>query len=377
MKMLAPYRISFLFLLLFTACRQAYEPPAIKAPNHFLVVEGVINAAPNSKTTIVLTRARNLSDTILTSPESAAIVKIESKAGSFYNLVEQGNGSYVTDRLTLNKNDSYRLKISTVDGKEYASEFVPVKATPPIDSLSWTQDKDVTVYANTHDPLNAARYYRWDFVETWQYQSQLQASLGASNGLIFYRDSTNQIFNCWSQDSATEIILASSINLGQDVIDHAPITIIKQSSEKISVRYSILVKQYALTEEAYKYWEILQKNTQQLGTLFDPQPSQLKSNIHNIANASEPVLGFVSACVVEEKRLFINNRELQNWAPVPEENCMLKAIPQDPVNYLIYNDQDTAYVPYYFVSGGGIMLAKKICLDCTTKGGTNQKPFFW
>lgn len=369
-------RYGLLLMMLFAACRQAYEPPVITAPNRFLVVEGVINTTPASRTTITLSRTRNLVDTIVTDPVQGALVRIESGAGIAYTLTEQTNGQYVSAQLSLNPNESYRLRISA-GGSEYNSEYVQAKATPAIDSITWKQDKDVIIYANTHDPSNNARYYRWDFTETWQYRAFYETMLGVSNGLIFYRDATNQVYNCWSTADATQIALGTSIRLAQDVIDHAQVTKIPQHSQKIGIRYSILVRQYALTEDAYKYWEILQKNTQQLGTLFDAQPSQLKGNIRNAANASEPVIGFVSASSVQEKRLFIDNSSLVDWtSTVDGPDCQLKDTPQNPVNYLIYNYPDTAYAPYYFVTGA-IMLAQKICLDCTRRGGTNQRPSFW
>jgi hypothetical protein len=357
-------------------CKQPYEPPPIKAANQFLVVDGVINASPNSTTTIVLSRTRNLTDTFLTSPEKFAVVAIEAAGGGSFRLQEQPNGIYTIENLTLNKNEKYRLHITT-NRTEYISEFVPVKDTPPIDSITWKKGVDVTIYANTHDPSNNSRYYRWDFTETWQYQSQLETSLGVQDGLIFFRDSTNQVFNCWKDRGSTDIVLASSIKLAQDVIDHVPITVVSSNSEKIAIRYSMLVRQYALTEEAFKYWEILKENTQSLGTLFDKQPGQLRSNLHNLADPNEPVIGFVSACSIQERRMFINNAEVSPWpGALPGIDCQVLFIPQDP-NFQVFNYPDTNYAPYYFTSGA-IVITKKECLDCRVRaGGTNQKPPFW
>jgi hypothetical protein len=373
MKTLLQY---FVLLMLFASCRQAYEPPVITAPNRFLVVEGVINTTPASRTTITLSRTRNLVDTVVTDPVQGAIVRIESTGGNTYLLTEQANGQYISAQLSLNTNDSYRLRISA-NGNEYNSEFVQPKVTPPIDSITWKQDKDVTIFASTHDPANNARYYRWDFTETWQYRSVYETIWGVSGNLIFLRDATNQVYNCWSTAEANQIALGTSVKLAQDLIDRAPVTTIPQHSEKIDIRYSIMVRQYALTEDAYKYWEILQKNTEQLGTLFDAQPSQLKGNIRNAANNSEPVIGFVSASSVTEKRMFIDHSQLVDWVPLSVgTDCGLKETPQNPTNYLIYNYPDPSYAPYYFVTGA-IKLAPKICLDCTLQGGTNQRPSFW
>jgi hypothetical protein len=374
--MKTPLRYLIFLMMLFAACKQVYEPPVITAPNRFLVVEGVINTTPASRTTITLSRTRNLVDTVVTDPIKGAIVRIESKAGSTYLLAEQANGQYVSAQLSLNPNDSYRLRIST-NGTEYNSEFVQAKTTPAIDSITWQQDKDVTIYANSHDALNNTRYYRWDFTETWQYRAVYETIWGVSGNLIFLRDPSQQVYNCWATAEANQIAIGTSIKLAQDVIDRAPVTVIPHPSEKIGVRYSILVRQYALTEAAYKYWEILQKNTEQLGTLFDAQPSQLKGNIRNEANAAEPVIGFVSASSITEKRMFIDNSQLVDWVSLSTgTGCDLKNTPQDPSNFLIYTYPDPNYAPYYFVTGA-IILAPKTCLDCTLRGGTNQKPSFW
>lgn len=377
------YRLLCLVLLL-AACKQVYEPPAIKAPNRFLVVEGVINATPGERTTIFLSRTRNLQDTMAVDPERAASVQIESSGGVQYSLTEQNAGTYVSAPLSLNVNQDYRLKIRTANGVEYVSEFVPVKISPPIDSLNWkqaaTSPRDVTIYVNTHDAGNNARYYRWDFTETWQYRAVFETDMlvNYSAGLIYYTDSTTQVYNCWNTDPSTRIVLGSSVRLSQDVISQAPVTVIPQNSPKIGVRYSILVRQYVLTPEAHKFYEILQKNTEQLGTLFDPQPSQLRGNIQNTANPAEPVIGFVTASTVQEKRLFITRQEVEDWSGgLPSGDCSVQFTPQDPANYLRWTYTDTAWGPYYFSSAGGIAIARNSCLDCRRKGGSNQKPSFW
>lgn len=369
-------------ILLFSiaACRRPYEPPAIKAPNHYLVVDGVINTKPGSQTAIQLSRTRNLSDTFLTSPETGASIEIEAKTGGLYPLSEQTAGLYIADHLSLSPDGSYRLHIRTSDGSQYLSDFVTAKQTPPIDSLTWIQDEDLTIYLNTHDPSNKARYYRWDYIETWQYHAYLPTNygLGVSNDTIYFLDATTQRYYCWQTLHSTDIVLGNSTRLTNDVIDHFPVAVIPKNSEKLDMRYSTLMRQYALTEDAYNYWDILRKNSQALGTLFDAQPGQLKSNLHNVNNPSEPVLGYVSACNIEEKRIFINNADLINWkSPEPSHFCQEGGISQNPSDPFLWNYPDTSFAPWYFLSPSGIMIAKKECLDCRLKGGTNQKPSFW
>jgi hypothetical protein len=97
-----------------------------------------------------------------------------------------------------------------------------------------------------------------------------------------------------------------------------------------------------------------------------------------VQDALEPVIGFVSACYVPQQRIFINNLEVAPWTgKLPGYVCNTLATFQN-VPFYVYTFPDTAYAPYYFTSGGGLMLARKECLDCRLRsGGTNQKPSFW
>lgn len=369
----------FVFILVWSiACKKLYQPAVITSGNNYLVVDGFINTGVNGVTTLSLSRARNISDTTFdVLPEPNANISIESGAGISYTLQQISDGKYRSNPLSLSSNETYRLNISTENGNQYQSEWVIAKQSPAIDSITWEQKDGVTIYADTHDPTNNTRYYRWDFVETWQYTARYETELGVTNHLIYYRDSTNFIYNCWRTANSTSIVLGTSAALSQDVISKAPITTIVPNDRRIGIRYSILVRQYALTREAYQYWQIIQKNTEKTGSLFDLQPSQLFGNIYSIKNKNEPVIGFVSAGSVREKRIFIRHREVTDWVTPLQQLCDILFIAQNPSNYLIFDYPDTNYAAYYFTSGGGIAISKKSCFDCTVQGGSNMKPSFW
>ena len=364
-----------------TSCKKPYNPPAISANNRFLVIDGTLINSPDSPTVITLSRTVRLTDTTTaSSPEAGATVSAESKTGQFFSFNELPNGIYQSNPLVLNAADQYRLNITTSSGDQYQSDFVEVKQTPPIDSITWQQQNDVLIYANTHDPVNNTKYYRWDFTETWQYRAPLESELGVENGLMYYVEDhpAAQKFNCWSTDSSTEILLGSSVALSQDVISMAPIATVLQNSVKLNVRYSILVKQYALTDKAFQYFQILKKNTENLGSIFDAQPTQLTGNIHSVKNPGEVVIGYFTASSMQQKRIFIDNSQVSNWHYLyPGRECDEILIEQNPVNYLIYDYPDTAYSAYYFSGRTGLKISRVSCLDCTLQGGTNQKPSYW
>ena len=360
-------------------CKKPYSPRATNTDNKFLVIDGVILNSMDSPTVFRLSRTVRLTDsTTESSPETAATVSVEGSNGEHFSFTEQPAGIYKSNPLSLSYSSQYRLKIKTSSGDAYLSDFVSVSRTPPIDSITWEQQNDVSIYVNTHDPSANTRYYRWDFVETWQYRSTYNRSIAEKNGIIYYVDSSNQTYNCWSTQPSANILVASTVALDADIVSRQPVALIAQNDDRIGVRYSILVKQYALTQDAYEYFSILKKNTENLGSIFDAQPTQLSGNLHSVTRPSEVVVGFVAASSASQQRIFIDNSQVTNWNTVYNgEDCAQKLISQDPNDFRFYSYADTSYAPYHYVSPGGIEIAKRSCVDCSTRGGTTIKPSFW
>jgi hypothetical protein len=375
------YRIFLLlfFLLSSIACRQNYLPPVLQGNPNILVIEGVIDTKAGDSSTFQLSRTQAIGDSLgAYTPELSAQLTIMGSAGDTWPLHELGRGAYASSPLTLNPAEKYRMKIVTRNGNQYLSDTVSVHTTPPIDSLTWFQDDstgDVHIRANTHDPANNSHYYRWFFSETWEYNANWYSSLVLINGLIQYTDTNTSVYTCWRGGNSLDIILANTIKLGQDRVNQAPIATIPRGSQKLSVRYRMLASQYVLSQSAYEYWQILQKNTQNLGSLFDPQPSQLYGNYHNVANPNEPVIGFLSASSLQQMILFISNSQIHNW-DTAHMDCTTKESYRDPNDFHIYHNDDTLYGPLYF-SGNTLYLMRNTCRDCRTQGGTTTRPDFW
>ena len=118
---------------------------------------------------------------------------------------------------------------------------------------------------------------------------------------------------CWKSQNSSSILLANSLRLESDIINEAPIVLIPESDDRILVRYSILVKQYALSSDAYNFFELMKKNSEEIGSIFSPQPSELRGNIHCVTNPDEYVVGFITSSTVTEKRIFITQFDVRPW----------------------------------------------------------------
>jgi len=385
-------------MIIMAGCKKPYNPPVIANNANYLVVEGVINSGADS-TIITLSHTIPLASTAGPKPELNAQVTVEGDQGVSKPLNELGSGRYGSGPLNLNTGGKYRLRIKTTQGSEYLSDLVENKNTPDIDSITYkVQNNGVQFYVNAHDPQNSTRYYRWDFDETWKYVSFHQSAWKYENGGPVYRlpfiHPADNIYECYKTQSSHQVLTTSTTKLAEDVVYMQPIDFIAASSGKISFGYSILLKQYALTPEAYNYWELLKKNTEQLGSIFDAQPSSSPSNIHNTTNPNEPVIGYISVCNIRSKRIVVDHYYIDLFVPYylqpPDADaCQLQIISVDPSESFSFRlaeavgSGDNILVNSISAPGNPIILgysyAPKECVDCKAKApfGTNVVPPYW
>lgn len=369
--------ILFVLFVYVSSCRKPYDLTVAGDIPGLLVVEGTILVGQYEENEFKLSTLTDLSSMVSGTAITGARVEIVASNGYRWLLPEVSPGTYRAG-LSLSETYSYTLQIQTAGGSTYASKETKVNLTPPIDSLSWKyEDNNVTVYAHTQDPTNATRYYRWNFTETWESHAWYDTYFDYVNGSIVARPPGDQIFACWKEASSNTIIVGNSTSLIDDVISYQPITTIARPSEKMFVRYSILVRQIGLPREAYDFWTLMKKNTELTGSLFDPQPSVLPTNILCTSDPSKKAIGYVSAAYVREKRLFIRNSQLSLW-PYRNENTQCPATELSRSAAEAFLAVNPGYLPaYYVTAGGNFGVAERKCVDCRLAGGTNIQPAFW
>jgi hypothetical protein len=369
-----------LFILLmvsFVACKEKYDIKVSTVSQPSLVVDGNLNI--NGTTTIHLSRTVPIQDTIKSNAETAAVINVEGKDNSLADLFETLPGTY-SGNINIIIGNEYRLRIKTKDGKVYLSDYVLAKQNPPIDSIGWDRTKDgVTIYANTHDPQNNTWYYRWYYEETYEYHSHFASGwkyVETTNQVVPRLPSEN-VYVCWRTNISNEILLGSSAKLNSDIISEFPLMFIPNNSEKVSIRYSIYVKQYSLSKEAFNYLQIMKKNTESIGSIFGVLPTEMNGNIHCISNPAEQVIGYLTASVERELRIFIDNSQLPGWNYLMP--CLELSIPNNPDSLRL---AFPALIPIDAIYGStpkpiAFSASDPDCVDCTHKGGTTTKPSFW
>ena len=374
-----------IMVLLSGSCKEKYVVNVHTPATGYLVVEGFINIT--GKTDIMLSRSTGLDSPRLI-PEPGAEVDIQMQNGSNYFLKEGIGGQYAADSLALDPGQYYRLHIKTANGKEYTSDYGVVKITPPIDSVNWTGTSNsvtgnqVNIFVTTHDDQSQPGYYQWQYEETWKYYAKYSSVLEYQSGSLVLRPDSDLFYTCWKTDLSTSINIANTEKLSSNVIYQYPLTQIPyNTSDKLISRYSILVKQYALTADWYEWDQKIKKNTEQLGSIFDAQPSEVSGNIHCVTDPGETVIGFIGCATETEKRIFIDRSEIPHGT-IPDGYDFCEP---DTVG-LTQGDWDIAFKPgflipitYAIVHNAivGIQSSTPICVDCRKMGGTTVKPPFW
>jgi hypothetical protein len=364
--------IILIFSFLQWHCIQSYVSPYHAPATGYLVVEGYITG--NGPSYFKLSRSIPLPGDSTIPVVTGAVLQVEGSDNSIYPFTETGNGGYTLASASLNITTKYRLRISNVNNETYLSNYVPYKPTPPIDSVNWISDTTgVNIYVNSHDPNGNTRYYQWTYNETWEYTSAIQSGFVWEHDSLLFATASNQYYFCYHNDSSSQILIGTTAKLAQDLVYRQRLISIPVSTQALAIEYSVLVAQYALTDSAYNFLSLMKGNTEQLGSIFDPLPSQVTGNIHSLTNPGEIVLGYISAGTLQQERIFINYRQVPNWRyyiDCPSKDTFVPDF--EPAMIALFDD---GYLPIYL--DRGILTANvNNCVDCRTQGGSTTKPPF-
>ncbi len=358
-------------LLLLKSCIEPFAPPEITNASQYLVVDGFLNTTVGASSQIKLSRTQNVYDKGLPKAELRARITVEGDKGSRFTFVEAEKGIYHLAATSYNTTEKFRLRIRTSNSREYLSTYVPVIKTPAIDSLTYKINpgrEGLRIFVNTHDQTNKTRFYRWSFDETWEYYMPLYSAYELVNKQIVSR--TENINTCWTGAKASTIVLGSTIKLTQDIIKDQVVTYVPTSSGKLLIKYSILVKQFGLTQEEFEYWNNLSKTTERTGSLFDPQPAQITGNITSLSDPKELVFGYFGASTQQEQRLFVTENLGQNATCDPTDTLTALEVLDSYDLILTEYLPEGSFTPLY-------IMGPQNCADCRLRGGTNKRPLFW
>jgi hypothetical protein len=363
--------ISISFLLLLNSCITTFIPKT-SDNKELIVVDGLITDQP-VKNTIKLSNSFPLGTGNTPLPIKGCIVTVTDDLGNTFNFTETVAGTYVSDSAEFKGSigRSYTLHINTnsySNNHTYESLPMEMKPVPPIDSVYYEKviitesdngnymEEGCQVYLDTHDPTIQCKYYRWEFIETWEFH------------LPFYVP--NRI--CWVSANSELINIKNNSVLEKDNITRYPLNFISNQTDRLLVKYSILVNQYSLNEQEYLYWEQLQKLSEKVGSLYDIIPSSVTNNVYCVDDPNEKVLGYFSVSANSYKRIFIKDHFRGLVNKYTADYCGVDTIanngPIPGLNQSVWliGESGNSWIVTY----------SRVCADCTARG-TNIPPDFW
>lgn len=364
------------------------EPIDIESGNYenALVVEGTITNELTSQE-ILLSRTFRLEENG-PAKETNARVKVVGD-NSVYEFREAEPGRYVSEiPFQAQKGIAYNLEIVTANGREYNSQSVELPQSSTISNLYAAQtnfegETGVGIFVDVSGTGETSGLFRFEYAETYKIISPFKYGLDARviDGEIVEFEKTRQETICYPTENSREIFLANTnIQTGND-LDAFLLRFLERSNFRTAYRYSILVKQFSISEESFSFYNTLKDFSESESLFSENQLGLIPGNIFSVNDPDEPVIGMFSVAGVNSRRIFFSfedfyesdfgvddHVECEVLLPPTSSRAELEAVGGQLAN---------GSIKYFgFELGTGYRFAKAGCIDCTLFG-PNSAPDFW
>ncbi len=374
--------IKLIALVLLLSCIKPYEPDIkANAENKYVISGRVTDNEGWQEVDVSLTSPIY---TPMFKPVSGCQIDIYDDKGNDFSLEEFEEGSYRVwmDQQYLTTGSSYKVKVITPDQQELVSGYDTMPSGPQLDSVYYriediptsdpeTNDRVMQFYVDLNAQSDDSPYYKWEVIETWEHKSQ-HAKEFYYDGFFHQIDPPDSsTYDCWATVFVRNVFTLSTTNLSQNTYQQYPLHHIDGHTSRLSVLYSILVRQLALSEYAYNYWEQLRINSNEQGGLYEKQPLAIVGNLVNLTHPDKKVLGYFYAASESIRRYFY--KDIAGIDIDFDSYC--RPEPLGRKGWKEFTAYD--YPVYYYYGSNGLRILNYECVDCRLLGGTTTKPDYW
>ncbi|HSI91326.1 MAG TPA: DUF4249 domain-containing protein, partial [Adhaeribacter sp.] len=235
----------------------------------------------------------------------------------------------------------YSLKVRLKDGQEFVSEPEKLNPVPPIDRLYY-QLKEISyidennneqrtpyfeLQVDVQDPPGERNYYKWVSEGTYEVETQpedfqMQDRLG--NDIPSPKSCCRQ---CWigRKDLSVKVVSDKQFD-GNKMVGKAVGTI-PVTPRYMGIKYHVNLQQHSLSQNAFEFWSMLEKQAVGTGSLQDAAPANAWGNMYNVQKPDERVLGYFGASAIARKEGWFQRSDVPFFLPrfVYPDDC--RAIP--------------------------------------------------
>lgn len=370
------YKLLFIISIVFHGCIDPYSPTLSDYLNT-LVVDATITNEPGPYI-VKLSKSSTVYDPEF-NPVSGARIVISDDLGNDETLTEIEPGVYSTIFSGIQGivGRRYSILIET-EGKIYQSPFEELREPVTIDSVYPKVEyrgglEGLQFYVDTKDVKENSKNFLWTLNETYKYEADdYPLEMVFVNKDSIYEPSYEYqelIKTCWKTDKIFQIFTNSAKNISEPQILNFPLIYVDTESKKLYLKYSLLVNQYSISEDAYRYWNEIKEQNAESGSFYTKQPFQVIGNIVNVNDPDEVIFGYFTVAGLSSKRIFVDKPDLNFYFDV----C--KATHEAYVRWT--NSAHPSYPVYLKFASGGLGKAGIGCFDCRMKGGKTNRPDFW
>lgn len=382
------HRIKFGILFIFVifgsgSCINPFEPAIDPLDISKYVVNGLVTDESEIQA-VSVSKASSVGDPQMI-PVSGCSIVIRDKQGKEFPMTETEKGIYKNfiDRSYLVQGNSFMIGITTPDGIRIESDFEEMTDCPEVDSIYFFSReiisdnpgdviRGIQFYLDFEGGSTQSRFFRWELSETWEYRVPYPREW-YYDGIVHHiipADYSRQI--CWMTAPVRKIFTLTTTGLSANRYEMLPLNFVDNFGPKLVYGYSLLIRQFSLSEASFTYWDQLRSNSFGQEGLYDKQPAMISGNLHNLTSPENEVLGFFGVSSVKLKRIFVSdveNLDIEYVAP-----CSMNSLRK---GFLELKPDDLPVYLYGDGNGFSMVTLGDECVDCLKLGGVNVKPDFW
>jgi len=316
---------------------------------------------------------------------------------------EEEEGKYISsEEFAAELNTDYMLTIRTADSRVYTS--VTKRLNPPVEIEAIYAERDegadgvdgISIFVDNFDESLQSRYFLFRYEETFRIvapffvdQDLVRPINVEANDIcpigFAPRNPIKEV--CYRTEASATFRIASTTNLNEPRLERFQVRFLRNDDYRISHRYSLLSKQYSISEEVHDYLKAIQTLVSGGSIFSQVQAGYIPTNITSQSNSEELIAGFFEVAGVKEKRLFFNYEDYYPNTPLPPyiTDCNFRSprcvrrdgtpgplIPLVLSETLVYFKENEGEI----LDGGPFILMLAPCGDCT-KLGSPVPPEFW
>jgi hypothetical protein len=165
------------------------------------------------------------------------------------------------------------------------------------------ENKGIEMFVDFKDDEKEKNYYLWKSSKGYL-ELKTEPERGSTNSSVccpicYIPDIPSAKFFGFASDD-----LFNGLNAKQ------PTFRIVDDGVRFKSRYRVQIDQYAIDEEAYRFFKLIRQQLDIQGSVFDPLPANIRGNMFEVGNQDATVLGYFIATDVSSKIIYVNQGDI-------------------------------------------------------------------